>query len=48
MFGPGCLLCYERDPDRCHRKRIATLISERTGVAVEHLFAPPFVEVARL
>lgn len=36
-----CLLCYERDPDHCHRKRIGALIGERTGVAVEHLFAAP-------
>jgi uncharacterized protein (DUF488 family) len=43
-----CLICYERDPDHCHRKRVAALISERTGVAVEHLFTPPFVEAARL
>ena len=42
-----CLICYERDPDHCHRKRVAALISERTGVAIEHLFAPPFVEAAR-
>jgi uncharacterized protein (DUF488 family) len=42
-----CLICYERDPDHCHRKRVAALISERTGVAVEHLFAPPFIEAAR-
>jgi uncharacterized protein (DUF488 family) len=36
-----CLLCYERDPDHCHRKRVAALIAERTGVAVKHLFAAP-------
>jgi uncharacterized protein (DUF488 family) len=36
-----CLLCYERDPDSCHRRRVAELMSERTGVAVEHLFARP-------
>ena len=29
---PVCLLCYERDVDHCHRKRIAELICERTGV----------------
>ena len=34
---PVCLLCYERDVARCHRRRIAELICERTGVAVEHL-----------
>ena len=39
---PVCLLCYERDVDRCHRKRIAELICERTGVAVAHLAAPLF------
>ena len=37
---PVCLLCYERDVAQCHRKRIAELICERTGVAVEHLAAP--------
>jgi uncharacterized protein (DUF488 family) len=37
-----CLLCYERDVSHCHRKRIAELICERTGVSVEHLAAPLF------
>ena len=42
-----CLLCYERDPDHCHRKRIAALIHERAGVAIEHLFAaPPLAGIA--
>lgn len=39
---PVCLLCYERDVNHCHRKRIAELICERTGVPVEHLAAPLF------
>jgi uncharacterized protein (DUF488 family) len=39
---PVCLLCYERDVEHCHRKRIAELICERTGVAPEHLAAPLF------
>jgi uncharacterized protein (DUF488 family) len=39
---PVCLLCYERDVEHCHRKRIAELICERTGVEVEHLAAPLF------
>ena len=39
---PACLLCYERDVNHCHRRRIAELICERTGVAVEHLAAPLF------
>ncbi|HLN10506.1 MAG TPA: DUF488 domain-containing protein [Xanthobacteraceae bacterium] len=34
-----CLLCYERDPAHCHRRRVAELMQERAGVAVEHLFA---------
>jgi uncharacterized protein (DUF488 family) len=37
---PVCLLCYERDVAHCHRKRIAELICERTGISVEHLAAP--------
>ncbi len=36
-----CLLCYERDPGGCHRRRIAELIHERTGAKVEHLFCAP-------
>ena len=40
--GPVCLLCYERDVNHCHRRRIAELLCERTGVAVEHLAAPLF------
>ncbi len=37
-----CLLCYERDVAHCHRRRIAELVSERTGAKVEHLAAPLF------
>ena len=36
-----CLLCYERDPDGCHRRRIAELIHARTGAKVENLFCAP-------
>ena len=39
---PVCLLCYERDVDHCHRKRIAELVCERAGASVEHLVAPLF------
>jgi uncharacterized protein (DUF488 family) len=39
---PVCLLCYERDVDHCHRRRIAELVCERTGVSVIHLAAPLF------
>jgi uncharacterized protein (DUF488 family) len=37
-----CLLCYERDVAHCHRKRVAELVCEATGVDVEHLAAPLF------
>lgn len=37
-----CLMCYERDPRHCHRQRVAALMAERTGVAIEDLFAAPF------
>ena len=36
-----CLLCYERDPDECHRSRIAELMQERTGQKIEDLFTSP-------
>src|SRR5882762_10170705 len=36
-----CLLCYERDPEGCHRRRVAEVIHERTGAKVEHLFCSP-------
>ena len=32
-----CLLCYERDPNQCHRSRIAALVKKRTRVKVEDL-----------
>jgi len=38
-----CLLCYERHPDVCHRRRIAELICEEIDRPVEHLFAPPSI-----
>ncbi|HEY7459041.1 MAG TPA: DUF488 domain-containing protein [Xanthobacteraceae bacterium] len=36
-----CLLCYERDPNECHRLRISELMRARTGQKIEHLFASP-------
>ncbi len=37
-IGPaGCLLCYERDKDCCHRSRIAEIVHERTGASVVDL-----------
>jgi uncharacterized protein (DUF488 family) len=34
-----CLLCFERNPDECHRQWIAEEIEARTGVPVQHLAA---------
>jgi uncharacterized protein (DUF488 family) len=39
---PVCLLCYERDVDHCHRRRIAELVCQRTGMPVQHLAPPLF------
>jgi uncharacterized protein (DUF488 family) len=32
-----CLLCFERDPAHCHRSRIAKIVHERTGAAIDDL-----------
>jgi uncharacterized protein (DUF488 family) len=37
-----CLLCYERDPNQCHRSRIAALVKKRTHVKVDDLIPPLF------
>ncbi|MBX6426253.1 MAG: DUF488 domain-containing protein [Variibacter sp.] len=37
-----CLLCCERDVNECHRRRIAEVMQERSGVAVKHLVPPLF------
>ena len=34
-----CLLCFEREPARCHRALVADLICERTAQPVLHLHA---------
>ena len=34
-----CILCFERNPDECHRQWIAEEIEERTGAKVKHLAA---------
>ncbi|NWG22890.1 MAG: DUF488 domain-containing protein [Pseudorhodoplanes sp.] len=34
---PLCLLCYERDVNHCHRRRVAELLSERTGARADNL-----------
>jgi uncharacterized protein (DUF488 family) len=35
-----CLLCYERDPRQCHRRRIGELLTERTGARGKDLIPP--------
>jgi uncharacterized protein (DUF488 family) len=37
-----CLLCYERDPNQCHRSRIAALVQKRLRVKVDDLIPPLF------
>lgn len=34
-----CLLCFERDPARCHRSRVASALAARAGTGVVHLMA---------
>jgi uncharacterized protein (DUF488 family) len=36
-----CLLCFERDPGRCHRSRIAGIIHEETGAQIVNLVPEP-------
>lgn len=38
--GPVCILCYERDHQRCHRRWIAEIIEERDAVQIKNLAAP--------
>jgi uncharacterized protein (DUF488 family) len=37
-----CLLCYERNPEECHRSRITALVKKRMRVAVKDLAVPLF------
>jgi uncharacterized protein (DUF488 family) len=37
-----CLLCYERDPNECHRSRIAALVKKHARVKVDDLIPPLF------
>lgn len=36
---PTCLLCFERDPETCHRTIVAQAVSGETGFKVFNLFA---------
>ena len=35
--GPACLICFEADPERCHRSIVAGRLAERHGIQVRHL-----------
>ncbi len=35
------LLCFEADPAKCHRRRVAELLAQRFGFAVHHLRVDP-------
>jgi uncharacterized protein (DUF488 family) len=37
----ACLLCYERDPEACHRSLVLDALAERMPLDIEHLFAGP-------
>jgi len=37
----SCLLCFERDPENCHRLIVAETMAARRGFAVVHLGANP-------
>jgi uncharacterized protein (DUF488 family) len=36
-----CLLCYERDVNHCHRRRIAELVCERVATTTDNLVPAP-------
>jgi uncharacterized protein (DUF488 family) len=36
----ACLLCFERDHKKCHRRLVAEMIADETGQAIENLVAP--------
>lgn len=39
-----CLLCYERDPEHCHRKVVAESLSHAYNIDVLHLFVDNSVD----
>ena len=36
---PSCLLCFERDPNTCHRLIVADRMAAEAGFQIVHLFA---------
>jgi uncharacterized protein (DUF488 family) len=39
LAAPTCLLCFERDPETCHRSVVAQELIEETGYDIFNLFA---------
>jgi uncharacterized protein (DUF488 family) len=40
------LLCFEADPEHCHRSIVASALGERIPIRVEHLFAQDAADAA--
>lgn len=38
---PACLMCYEREPARCHRSIVAAEMAKRERIEVRHLTVRP-------
>lgn len=45
---PSCLMCYERDFDRCHRLLIIDEMEKRGKVEVDHLLPPLATDYPKL
>ena len=39
--GAACLMCYERDPQRCHRSIVAAEMAKRERIETSHLTVQP-------
>lgn len=39
LAGGACLMCYERDHQRCHRDIVADRLAEQAGLTLHHLKA---------
>jgi len=35
--GGACLMCYERDPNNCHRQIVAGLMRDKDGFGIRHI-----------
>ena len=34
---PSTILCFEKEPEKCHRNRLSTILSKETGLKIVHL-----------